>query len=255
MRAGPNGMNLAVVRQAAAGLMAWLDRAGRDRTGGDRLRRPARVPRASPRRPPGWPPGPAGAALLLPRALPTPVLAYAVRALGACAGVMVTASHNPPQDNGYKVYLGAGLGGVGGAGAQIVPPADAGIEAAIRAVGPLSRGTAWASRATLLDESIVESYVDGVVAVLREPPTTRSCGSRTRRCTGSARRYWRRCSPGRVRPAGQRGPTARPRPGLPHGRVPEPGGAGRDGPAAGAGRRRAAPTSRSPTTRTPTGAR
>ncbi|MGY0234603.1 phospho-sugar mutase [Longispora urticae] len=137
LRAGPNGMNLAVVRAAATGLVRWLAEQGAtgplvigyDARHGSKLfaEETARVSTGAGRR-----------ALLLPGPLPTPVLAYAVRKLDAAAGVMVTASHNPPQDNGYKVYLGAQLGGVLGAGAQLVAPADAEIEAAIRAVGPLA---------------------------------------------------------------------------------------------------------------------
>jgi phosphomannomutase len=104
-------------------------------------------------------------ALLLPRPLPTPVLAFAVRHLGAVAGVMVTASHNPPQDNGYKVYLGAQLGGVLGAGAQIVPPADAGIEAAIRAVGPLAE-VPLGPPGQVLGDDLITGYVERAAAVV-----------------------------------------------------------------------------------------
>src|SRR5688500_17355465 len=135
LRAGPNGMNLAVVTAAAAGLVTWL--AARDVPGPLVIGYDARHgSKAFAERTARVATGAGRPALLLPRPLPTPVLAYAVRALGAVAGVMVTASHNPSHDNGYKVYLGAALGGPLGAGAQIAPPVDAEIEAAIRAVGP-----------------------------------------------------------------------------------------------------------------------
>ncbi|KXK59596.1 phosphomannomutase [Micromonospora rosaria] len=164
LRAGPNGMNLAVVTQAAAGLVGWL--AAQGGTGplviGYDARRGSRefaVRTAQVATGAGRP------ALLLPRPLPTPVLAYAVRQLGAVAGVMVTASHNPPQDNGYKVYLGAELGGDLGAGAQIVPPADAGIEAAIRAVGPLV-DVPLGPPGQVLGDEVVASYVERAAAVI-----------------------------------------------------------------------------------------
>ena len=88
---------------------------------------------------------------------------------------MVTASHNPPQDNGYKVYLGAQLGGTLGAGAQIVPPADAGIEAAIRAVGPLAQVPLGAPGQVLGDD-LVAAYVERAVAVIDPGGTARPAG-------------------------------------------------------------------------------
>ncbi|RIV39431.1 phospho-sugar mutase [Micromonospora radicis] len=164
LRAGPNGMNLAVVTQAAAGLVAWL--AAQGGTGplviGYDARRGSRAFAEQTAR---VATGAGRPAFLLPRPLPTPVLAYAVRQLGAVAGVMVTASHNPPQDNGYKVYLGAELGGELGAGAQIVPPADAGIEAAIRAVGRLTE-VPLGPAGQILGDDVVSAYVARAVGVL-----------------------------------------------------------------------------------------
>ena len=157
LRAGPNGMNLAVVTRAAAGLVHWLKAAGGhgplvigyDARYGSKAfaERTAEVAT-----------GAGFEAVLLPRPLPTPVLAHTVISLRAVAGVMVTASHNPPQDNGYKVYLGEQLGGRIGEGAQIVPPADAEIEAAIRAVGTLT-DVRLGPPGDVLDERTVDEYV------------------------------------------------------------------------------------------------
>ncbi|WP_199039700.1 phospho-sugar mutase [Glycomyces salinus] len=164
LRAGPAGMNRAVVRAAAAGLSNWLDAKGaagpvvigydaRHRSR-DFATETARVVTGSGRR-----------ALVMPGPLPTPVTAFAVTRLGAAAAVQVTASHNPPQDNGYKVYLGAELGGALGAGAQIVPPADAEIEQAIADLGPLSQ-IALGDDGELLPESIVDDYLAAVCSVV-----------------------------------------------------------------------------------------
>ncbi|MFF0150351.1 phospho-sugar mutase [Micromonospora sp. NPDC005203] len=164
LRAGPNGMNLAVVTQAAAGLVGWL--AAQGGTGPLVIGYDARYgSRQFAERTAQVATGAGRPALLLPRPLPTPVLAYAVRQLGGVAGVMVTASHNPPQDNGYKVYLGAELGGELGAGAQIVPPADAGIEAAIRTVGPLTQ-VPLGPPGQVLGDDLVASYVERATAVI-----------------------------------------------------------------------------------------
>ncbi|MDG4769039.1 phospho-sugar mutase [Solwaraspora sp. WMMD792] len=171
LRAGPNGMNLQVVTRAAAGLVSWLAEQGG--TGPVVIGYDARHgSRAFAVRTAEVVTGAGRDAYLLPRPLPTPVLAYAIRALDAVAGVMVTASHNPPQDNGYKVYLGAQLGGPAGAGAQIAPPADQQIEAAIRAVGKLVDVPLGGPGKTL-DDEIVAGYLRTAVAVV-DPATPRA---------------------------------------------------------------------------------
>jgi phosphomannomutase len=149
--AGPNRMNRVVVIRAAAGLASYLKAHGGSgvvvgydaRHKSDVFARDTAEVMA----------GAGLRAFVLPRQLPTPVLAFAIRHLGVDAGVMVTASHNPPQDNGYKVYLGDG--------SQIVPPADAEISAEIAAVGPLAgvpRSDDWQT----LDDAVVEAYLDRV---------------------------------------------------------------------------------------------
>ncbi len=162
LRAGPNGMNRTVVRRAAAGLAAWLQAHGRGgqpvvvgfdaRHGSTDFARDSAAIFAA-----------AGFdARLMPRVLPTPVLAFAVQHLHAAAGVMVTASHNPPQDNGYKVYDSDG--------AQIVPPADVEIEAAIQAVASARAIPLAEDAVTVLDEEIFTAYVGAVAGLIGDGP-------------------------------------------------------------------------------------
>ncbi|WP_024367999.1 phospho-sugar mutase [Arthrobacter sp. TB 26] len=167
---GPNRMNRVVVRRAAAGFTAFLTDAVAQAAPGTRPRavvgydarhnsdifaeETAAILTA------------AGVeTFLMPSALPTPLLAYAVRALECDGGVMVTASHNPPQDNGYKVYLGRHAVEESGRGAQIVAPYDALIAAKIDTVGELS-GVALATEGwTVLDPSIAADYEAAVAAL------------------------------------------------------------------------------------------
>jgi phosphomannomutase len=165
--AGSNRMNRVLVTQAAAGFAAYL----RERAGGATPtvvigydgRRNSRVFATDSAE------IFAGAglrAVLLPRLLPTPVLAFAVRHLGADAGVMVTASHNPPNDNGYKVYLGGS-----DEGSQIVAPADAEIAASIQriadagSIAALPRSTSY----EVAGEDVVDAYVAATAAVVPAP--------------------------------------------------------------------------------------
>ncbi|WP_309620298.1 phospho-sugar mutase [Salinibacterium sp.] len=152
--AGPRRMNRVLVTQAAAGLAAYL--LARDphpsivigydgRRNSEVFARDTATIMA----------GAGVTTTLLPRHLPTPVLAFAVRHLDTSAGVMVTASHNPANDNGYKVYLGGA-----DQGSQIVPPEDGLIAAEIARVSAVSitdlpRSTDF----IVADDTILDEYV------------------------------------------------------------------------------------------------
>ncbi len=153
--AGPNRMNRAVVRRASHGLATYVKQHGGKkvvvgfdaRTKSDVFARDAAAVLS-------------GAGLevaLMPRALPTPMLAFAVRGLGCDAGAMVTASHNPPRDNGFKVYLGDGR--------QIVPPADVEIASAMDSVTSLS-DIPLAEGWQIVPESVIDAYVHEVAALV-----------------------------------------------------------------------------------------
>ncbi|WP_329116795.1 phospho-sugar mutase [Streptomyces sp. NBC_01353] len=166
--AGPMRMNRSVVIRAAAGLAAYLKAKGQSDglvvIGYDARYKSADFARDTAAVMIG-----AGLrAALLPRPLPTPVLAYAIRHLGAVAGVEVTASHNPPRDNGYKVYLGDG--------SQIVPPADAEIAAEIDAVRSLNDVPRATEGWEVLGDEVLDAYLARTDAVLTagSPRTVRT---------------------------------------------------------------------------------
>ena len=200
MAAGPHRMNRAVVVRAAAGLAAFLlDAVGADPAGAEALGTDAPSEPGAAGTGAGRATGDASSSgreaaaplvvigydarhrshdfaldsagvltaagarvLLLPRALPTPVLAFAVRRFGADAGIMVTASHNPAPDNGYKVYLGGRVVTGAGQGAQIVPPYDAAIAARIRTAPPAREVPRAAGGWQTAAEDLVEEYLETV---------------------------------------------------------------------------------------------
>jgi phosphomannomutase len=167
--AGPNRMNTATVTATTAALARWL--VARDGgaaesgvvVGCDARHRSdefaAQTARVL-----------AGASIrvhMLPSREPTPVLAYSIRHLRAAAGVMITASHNPAADNGYKLYLSDG--------AQIVPPADTDIEAAIAAVGRLADVPLAALDSPLITrygDEVLQAYLDAITAELGPTPAS-----------------------------------------------------------------------------------
>jgi phosphomannomutase len=138
VRAGPNGINVAVVRRATWGLARWLIERGH--AGGQVVvgRDARHGSRAFAETTAGVLADAGFEVMALGDALPTPVLAYAVRTSGAVAGVQITASHNPASDNGYKVYLGTSAPDELGVGAQIVAPIDTEIEALFTGAPPAS---------------------------------------------------------------------------------------------------------------------
>jgi phosphomannomutase len=165
---GPSCMNRAVVGRTAAGIAAYMKARGMTRVviGRDARHGSADYAIESAEIFSG-----AGMEVfLLPRALPTPVLAYATTALKADVGVMVTASHNPPQDNGYKVYIGPDADGIAYASSQIINPTDGFIATEIDSITSLKsqpRGNSW----TVLDETLINEYVQRTSTLGSKPGT------------------------------------------------------------------------------------
>ena len=168
IRPGPSGMNRAVVGRTAAGIITYMKERnltsvviGRDARYGseDYTFETAEIMS-----------GAGMKVFVLPRPLPTPVLAFATNELACDVGIMVTASHNPPQDNGYKVYLGGTVDGIEYRGSQIISPTDVLIAHKIDAITSLKeqpRGKVW----TVLGEEIIENYIECTASLATTPGT------------------------------------------------------------------------------------
>ena len=105
---------------------------------------------------------------LMDRYCPTPLVAFGVRRFDADAGIVVTASHNPPADNGYKVYLGGRAADDNGKGVQIVPPSDAQIAERIAAVGSVGQIPLADSGWETIGDDLREEYLREITALVRD---------------------------------------------------------------------------------------
>ena len=160
--AGPAGMNRCTVRRATQGVVAWLREIGADTDAGVVVGRDARHGSASFN-------DEVVAVLLgagvtvheMPGPLPTPLTAYAVSALGAAAGIMITASHNPPADNGVKLY--------GRDGSQIVAPHDAIVERHANQAAIATLADRSSSRHHVVSEDLLEAYREHMVTRFAVP--------------------------------------------------------------------------------------
>jgi phosphomannomutase len=171
--AGPNRMNLATVTGATAALAKWLTARDPAVNGGGAAEAGVVIGHDARYRSDEFALRTAcvlaGAGIrvhMLTGHLPTPFLAYAVRKLRAAAGVMITASHNPRADNGYKLYMADG--------AQIVPPADTDIEAGIDEIGPLADVALAPADSPLISrptDELTQSYLDTICSVAPAPPS------------------------------------------------------------------------------------
>lgn len=163
LQAGSMGMNRVLVSQAAGGLAEYLKDYDKEpsivigydgRKNSDVFARDTAEIMA----------GAGVKAYLLPRKLPTPVLAYAIQYFDTTAGVMVTASHNPPEDNGYKVYLGKANGG-----GQIVSPADKDIAALIDKVAAGNiQDLPRSDNYVVLNDQVVDAYIAKTASLAKE---------------------------------------------------------------------------------------
>ena len=163
---GPSCMNRAVVGQTAAGIAAYMKERGMKRVvigrdaryGSEDFTNESAEIFA----------GAGFEVFVLPRPLPTPVLAFATQYLKCDVGVMVTASHNPPQDNGYKVYIGPSADGIDYAASQIITPTDSLIAKEIASLVSFSstpRGKSW----TVIEEELISEYVRRTALIATKP--------------------------------------------------------------------------------------